>query len=165
VIAEAETVPAVERCAAVTEAVEDRPEVPNNAPAALSMPDAVMPATEMEPTVVSEDTVTVWEDESPAAVTEPETLTEEEVTAPDWMEPAETDAADTAPATVSDADCIKPVTDSALATKPPSAVAVVPVEPSRTDPLVGPSRRTPEVAPVPASRIRSPPTLAECPAA
>jgi hypothetical protein len=76
-----------------------------------------------------------------------------------------------APADVMPAEALRaaaasvPVTVARSATSAPATVAVVPVAPSTTPREAAPIRTVPAVLPVPASTTRSPPGLAEWPAA
>jgi len=79
-----------------------------------------------------------------------------------WRPVAERVAEVKVPEMLAEAARSRPVTDAVFATKFPSTDAVfVTSEPIRTDDALGPRRSTPAEEPVPASRMRSPPTLPE----
>lgn len=160
------TAPEADKLADVSDAPVLRPLDPNMAPAAESSPLAVTEDTVAPP--VSERPVAdkgAALDKPPAAVTAPDVLTLAAVKAPVSTEAELNDPAVTAPLADIVALRIKPVTLIAFAITDPGRLTVrVGSFPMTMDDAVGPRRRTPDVAPVPASRTRSPPTEELCPA-
>jgi len=170
-----EITPPVDREEAVT---ADAVSMPVDREPVVTAPAEVMLATVTGPDVRRDDevispTVTAPNELKPPATTTPDTDRPEPVnpptaltpppptlTAKAVMEPAVTD-----PLTDTLAARTPPVTDAVLETSAPRTVVVVVVAPTTTALAAGPTRTTPAVAPVPASRTRSPPALFVSPAA
>lgn len=126
----------------------------------------VTPAELLRPAAVSELPVRIVPAVISAAVKEPLRLVDAAVTAPTCMLTAVTADAVTVPEAVMDDDRRVPVTLAELATREPATVVVrVTSLPSTIEDAATPTRTTPLVAPVPASRMRSPPVELEWPAA
>lgn len=148
--------------AAVKPALDEMPDAPATMPAELITPDAVIEANESGPLVDRPAAVTtpdVLRPELPTAIptalTAPLAVNEAALTDPE----VESDAAVKAPLMLASAERSRPVTLTAFTARPPKIVEVfVTSAPMYTAFDEGPRRRTPAEAPVPASRMRSPPT-------
>jgi hypothetical protein len=141
-----------------------KPDEPTSAEAALMEPVAVTAAADKVPDNMASEPL-----KTPTLVTGPETERDPPtLIAPAETDPAVIDAAVSAPAVSGPVDTLaersRPVTEAVFATKPPDTTTSRDVSPSTTCDAPGPSRRTPPLAPVPASSTRSPPLLSASPA-